>query len=308
MAQPNFRSLHKQPIPSGGGIIISFVYISSTVCFIFLENISSDILFKLAIGGLAASIFGLMDDVIEVRTTTKLLVQIMLSVWILFIFSESLQSTFDVIAGKFYWPFIVISVFFLVWLSNVFNFMDGIDGMLTSESMLITFSAALIILLVHGGGENTVLLFLLGIVCLGFLLFNFPPASIFIGNAGSMFLGYLVGCIIFKTIIDNDINVWTWLIILGHFLSETTLTTVMRIKLTKNWYKPHRSHAYQNLARIWDSHKLVTIGSMIFHLFWLFPLALISAFNPEVGFILFLLAVFPVVLLTLRYGPLFSNT
>jgi len=309
-AKPNYRSSHNSPIPTGGGIIISFVYIWSAIYFLFfIEKVPSEI-FQIAVGiamgGIAITIVGFIDDVVETRALTKLFLQIMLSMWIIFLFLENLQTMFEVISGFFYWPLIFLALFLLVWLINVFNFMDAIDGMALSGSILIACSAALIILTFQGNNENSVMFFLLGIICLGFLLFNFPPASIFMGDSGSLFLGYIFGCLIVKTIVDNDINIWTWLIILGHFLTETTLTTLLRIKLTRNWYKAHRSLPYQNIARILGSHRKVTVGSIIFHLVWLLPLAFISAHNPEMGLMLFLLAIFPVVLVTLRFGPLFS--
>ena len=309
-AKPNYRSSHNRPIPTGGGIIISFIFIWSAIYFLFfIEKVSSEIFqiaVGIAVGGIAITIVGFIDDVVETRALTKLFIQIMLSIWIVFLFVENLQTMFEVMSGYFYWPFIFLALFFLVWLINVFNFMDAIDGMALSGSLLIACSAALIILTFQGNNENSVMFFLLGIVCLAFLLFNFPPASIFMGDAGSLFLGYIFGCLIVKTIVDNDINIWTWLILLGHFLTETTLATLLRIKLTRKWYKAHRSLAYQNLARILESHRKVTAGSIIFHLVWLFPLAFISASKPEMGLILFLLAIFPVVLVTIRFGPLFS--
>ena len=309
-AKPNYRSSHDKPIPTGGGIIISFIFIWSTIYLLFfIEKVSTEI-FQIAVGmgmgAIAITIVGFIDDVVETRALTKLFIQIMLSIWIVFLFLENIQTMLDLMSGYFYWPFIFVALFLLVWLINVFNFMDAIDGMALSGSILIAWSAALIILVFQGSNENAVMLFLLGIVCFGFLLFNFPPASIFMGDAGSLFLGYIFGCLIFKTVIENDINTWTWLIILAHFLTETTLTTLMRIKLTRNWYKAHRSLAYQNLARLLKSHRKVTVGSIVFHLVWLFPLAFISARNPEMGLLLFLLAILPVAFITVRFGPLFS--
>ena len=112
--------------------------------------------------------------------------------------------------------------------------------------------------------------------------------------------------IIVKTFIDGDINVWTWLIILSHFLTETTLSTLMRIKLTKDWYKAHRSLSYQNLARILKSHRKVTIGSIIFYTFWLFPLAILSSIYQDFSFLMFISAIIPLIVMVIRYGPLFS--
>jgi len=308
VAPPNNRSSHKHPIPSGGGIIITLSYVLCLFCILlFDEYINHEILLSIIIGAIFATIFGFVDDLVDIRTESKLVFQIFLGGWILYLFAKGLQVKLGILDGYSFWLFVVVCLFFLVWFLNAFNFMDGIDGMLASGSLLIALSSGLIILTLKGANENTFLLFLLIPICFGFLLFNFPPASIFMGDSGSLFLGYLIACLVLKTIVDNDMDFWTWLILLGHFLTETTLTSVMRIKLTKKWFAPHRSHAYQNLARLFNSHKKVTLYSIFFHLIWLLPIAFISAFKPEFGFLLYLLAIFPVIILTIKYGPLFSS-
>ena len=312
IVEPNHRSSgHIKPVPTGGGIIIAFVYIWSVIYFLFFIEQVSPAIFQIAVGmamgAIAITIVGFVDDVTETSATTKLLIQIMLCIWIIFVFLENLQTMFDLMSGLYYWPFIFVAIFLLVWLINVFNFMDAIDGMVLSGSILIAWSSALLIFMFQGNNENSVMLFLLGVICLGFLIFNFPPASIFMGDSGSLFLGYFFAFIIVKTLIEGDINFWTWLILLGHFLTETTFTLLMRMKLTKNWYKAHNHHPFQNLARILNSHTKVTSGSIIFYLLWLLPLAFISEHNSEIGLLFFLLAIFPVFLLTIKFGPLFSE-
>jgi len=310
VAIPNKRSSHTKPIATGGGIVIGAVYIFSFIYLLYyLEQVSAGVFqvsVGLAMGGIAITIVGFIDDIFETRVLTKLIIQIILSIWIIYVFLLNIDNFVDLLSNIYYWPFILLALFILVWLINVFNFMDAIDGMALSGSIMIAWSAAFIILLTQGNNENSIMLFLLGIICCAFLIFNFPPASIFMGDAGSLFLGYFFGGIIVKTFLDSDINFWTWMILLAHFLTETTLSTLMRIKLTKAWYKAHRSLSYQNLARILNSHKKVTIGSILFYIIWLFPLSVLSSFYLNLGPLLFLLAIFPVVTVVIKYGPLFS--
>ena len=310
VAIPNLRSSHKKPIPTGGGIVISFVYIISFIYLLFFLEQTTKEIFQvavgLAMGGIAITIVGFIDDIFNTKAFTKLIIQIILSIWIIFIFLGNLDNILNLTSNLYYWPLMLAAIFLLVWLINVFNFMDAIDGMALSGSIMIAWSAALIIFFTQGNNENSVMLFLLGFICLAFLLFNFPPASIFMGDAGSLFLGYFFGGIIVKTFIDGDIHIWTWLIILSYFLTETTLSTLMRIKLTKDWYKAHRSLSYQNLARILNSHRKVTIGSIIFYICWLFPLAILSSIYIDVGFLMFISAIIPIVIMVIKYGPLFS--
>ena len=102
------------------------------------------------------------------------------------------------------------------------------------------------------------------------MLFNWPPASIFMGDSGSIFLGYLFG-LYSITIIKDEISLWTWLVIFGYFFADTTVTQIARIILVKNFLKPHRSHAYQNLARITGSHLKVTGWVTFYHIFGCCP-------------------------------------
>ena len=310
IAVPNNRSSHNKLIPTGGGIVIGIVYIWSFIYLLFyIEQVSAEVFqvsVGLAMGGIAITIVGFIDDIFETRELTKLIIQIMLSIWNIYVFLLNIDNFVDLISNIYYWPFIFLALFILVWLINVFNFMDAIDGMALSGSIMIAWSAAFIIMLTQGNNENSIMLFLLGIICFAFLVFNFPPASIFMGDAGSLFLGYFFGGIIVKTFLDSDINFWTWVILLAHFLTETTLSTLMRIKLTKAWYKAHRSLSYQNLARILNSHKKVTIGSILFYIIWLFPLAILSCFYINLGPLLFLIAIIPVIIMVIKYGPLFS--
>jgi Fuc2NAc and GlcNAc transferase len=143
---------------------------------------------------------------------------------------------------------------------------------------------------------------------LGFLLFNWPPASVFMGDSGSLFLGYCCGVLIAKTVSDGQISLWTWLIIFGYFGGDTTTTTLLRISFIRRWYGAHRSHAYQNLARIWKSHLKVVWGVTLYHLLWLLPLAVWSCVMPSTAPLATSLAFAPVVFWTIRYGPRLSSS
>jgi len=141
-----------------------------------------------------------------------------------------------------------------------------------------------------------------------FMLFNWPPASIFMGDAGSVFLGYLFGSLILVTVMMGDLSIWTWLVVFGYFFADTTVTQIMRVILVKKWYLAHRSHAYQNLARISGSHLKVTGGVVLYNLIWILPLTLWSALSPEMAFYAVALAVLPGVVVAYRYGPRLSSS
>jgi len=203
---------------------------------------------------------------------------------------------------------LAISWIALVWLMNLYNFMDGIDGMAASGAMFICAASIVVLVLVNGDPSLMLVFGLLAICSLGFLLFNWPPASIFMGDSGSLFLGYSFSALIAKTIADGQIGIWTWLTIFGYFAGDTTTTTVLRLVSIRDWYGAHRSHAYQNLARIWGSHLRVVRGVAVYHVLWLLPLAIWSAIEPSFASLAAALAIAPVILWTLRYGPRLSSS
>ena len=173
---PNERSSHLVPTPTGGGLAISLSILLSIFILSGLSGDTVSLSIVLSSGVFLIGLTGWFDIHKEVPVLIRAVLYLVTSIWAVWFLGGVKSFSVGGIAIKSFWVVNFISVFWIAWLVNLYNFMDGIDGMLTSESMLITFSAALIILFVHGGGENTVLLFLLGIVCLGFLLFNFPPA------------------------------------------------------------------------------------------------------------------------------------
>ena len=258
----------------------------------------------ICIGGTGAALLGFIDDVIYLGKITKFILQSCLAVWTLLCFKGGHLITIGWIPV---WFSIFITVITLVWLMNLYNFMDGVDGMAISGSVSIC-GTLILVLLITNGSKDLIFLFLLLAVCsFAFLIYNWPPAKIFMGDSGSLFLGYIFGAMIIKTTLTGDINFWTWLIVFGYFVADTTITTIMRIILVKKWYGEHRGHAYQNLARVWGSHLKVTGYVVLFHVLWLLPLAIWSGINIELAPLAAFLALFPPIIWSLKYGTRFSS-
>jgi Fuc2NAc and GlcNAc transferase len=303
LANPNFRTLHERPVPKGGGFVFSLIFVLGVLILWLLKIADSGVILALGLGGGMATLFGFLDDIMEFNVPPKLLIQIFLAAWTVFCFDGGPLTHIGWIPGWFAW---MLTCFLLVWMINLYNFMDGIDGMAGSGAVFIAGVAAIVVF-INGHSNMALVLVLLSVSCLGFLLFNWPPASIFMGDSGSIFLGYCFGALIVKTVMDGEISFWTWLVILGYFLGDTTTTLLLRIIIVKK-YKPHRSHAYQNLARIWGSHLKVTSLVVAYHCVWLLPLAIWSALQQETAPLAAILALVPVVLWTLRYGPILSSS
>jgi len=304
LANLNFRTLHEKPTPRGGGVVFSGVFVSVVFLAYFTNQINLELMMVLGVGSGFAAIIGYIDDLNGIKPLNKLFLQTLLALWILYFFKGGPlinNENFPVWLG---W---LISLFFLVWLINAYNFIDGIDGFAITGAILIL-STLISTLVISNSSSILLLLFpLLLASCLGFLFFNWPSASIFMGDSGSIFLGYCFGAFIIYSLIMNEISFYTWLVVFGYYLSDTSITTITRSILVKKWYHTHRSHAYQNLARLLNNHAKVTVGVGLFHLFWLLPLAVFTVLMPKFSIIAVFFAYMPSIFWALKFGPLFSQ-
>lgn len=291
---PNARSSHTVPTPRGGGLSIVVVFLISIS---FLIPRSEDTFFSLLGAGVLISSVGFWDDHSHIPAKWRLLAHFTAAFWILYwlggieefhVFNYSVNLGF---VG------LVVVAFLLVWLLNLFNFMDGIDGIAASEAIFVSCAGAFFSWLY--GLENIVLIALiLAATTMSFLLLNWPPAKIFMGDVGSSFLGLVLGIIAYASILDG-VSVWIWIILLGVFLIDSGVTLLRRILNREKWYEAHCSHAYQHAAKRWG-HKRVTISVIVINLSWLFPLAYISYRLPNYGLWFTLLAIIPLIIIALK--------
>ncbi|MGZ5217811.1 MAG: glycosyl transferase, partial [Caldimonas sp.] len=135
----------------------------------------------------------------------------------------------------------------------------------------------------------------------GFLIWNFPPARIFMGDAGSGFLGCMVATLALWSSHTASHLFWSWFILGGAFMVDATTTLVRRVARGERFNEAHRSHAYQYAARKWGSHKTVAIAFVAITAFWLFPIAVAVALGRLDGMTGVAIAYVPLILLALRY-------
>jgi Fuc2NAc and GlcNAc transferase len=161
--------------------------------------------------------------------------------------------------------------FYLVWMLNLYNFMDGIDGIAATEAICVCLGGALLFLL-GGAPQLAAAPLLLAAAAGGFLYWNWPPARIFMGDAGSGFLGFILGLLSLQA----PALFWHWTILLAVFICDASLTLARRALAGQKLHEAHCSHAYQHAARRWG-HLPVTLAAVAIDLFWLLPLALAAA-------------------------------
>jgi len=305
IAHQNHRTLHDEPIPRGGGIVFSILFI----LFIFLIwpylELSNNLLLILGVGGGVAALFGFIDDIMNIRARTKLIIQLFLSGWV--VYCLYLDSLF-VINWMPIYIMIAACLFFMIWMMNAYNFMDGVDGMASSGAIFSSLTLALVLSLTSNSVELIPIFILIATTVSGFIIFNWPPATIFMGDAGSVFLGYIFGALLIFTTLNGSLSIWNWLIVFGYFFADTTTTQIVRIILVKKWYLAHQSHAYQNIARITGSHLKVTRRVTLYNIIWILPIALWSALQPEMEILAAILAITPALIVAYKYGPVLSST
>ena len=297
---PNARSSHSVPTPRGGGVAIVLAFTLALEMLLFAGLISSSAFFAIAGGGALIAVIGFMDDHGHIAARWRLLGHFAASAWLLFWIGglpvvEIGGGTFDL--G---WFGHVLAAFYLVWLLNLYNFMDGIDGIASVEAICVCLGACLLYW-VSGATDLVWAPLLLAMSVVGFLFWNFPPARIFMGDAGSGFLGIVLGGLSLQAAWVSADLLWGWLILLGVFIVDATFTLFRRLLRGDKIYQAHRSHAYQFASRRFGNHLPVTVTVGAINLLWLLPIALgVTQFglNSSLGLIL---AYAPLVVLAIKF-------
>lgn len=270
---PNARSSHTVPTPRGGGMAFVMVFLLSLPLLYALSIIPSTMLWALGGAGLLIAIVGFLDDKQHIPARWRLLAHFTAAIWLLYWFYGFPSITlFTLIIPSSITT--LLAVFYLVWLLNLYNFMDGIDGIASVEAISVCVGGV-ICYLITGHDLFIISPLLLAASVLGFLIWNFPPAKIFMGDAGSGFLGIVLGGLSIQAAWLSIESFIAWLILLGVFIVDATWTLIHRVLRSQKIYEAHRSHAYQFATRIIGGHLPVTMAILVINLVWLLPIALL---------------------------------
>lgn len=271
---PNARSSHSVPTPRGGGvaIVVSFV---CALPFLTGLNLMSSVEFYALLGsGLLVAIIGFADDHGHIAARWRLLGHFIAAAWALFWLNGLAPITFFDSTIDLGWFGNILATIYLVWMLNLYNFMDGIDGLASAEAICACVGAAIIYWF---SGHSAIVwapLMLAGAVA-GFFYWNFPPAKIFMGDAGSGFLGLILAVLSLSAAWVAPQLLWVWVIMLGAFIVDATWTLLRRLIRGDAVSQAHRSHAYQYASRLFKSHKKVTVAVVAINLLWLWPIGLL---------------------------------
>jgi len=270
---PNDRSSHIMPTPRGGGIAIVATFLLGLVWFEFSGRISPRLTIALLGSGFATALAGYLDDRRPIAPAWRLAVHFLAAFWALWWLGDLSRPGLVGASGSSGWIGYILASTCLVWLLNLYNFMDGIDGLAAFEAVTVGFGASMIYLLHRPTEREWVLPALLGLAALGFLVWNWPPAKIFMGDVGSGFLGLTFGVLLIRSGWQDSRLFWSWVILLGAFVVDASITLLRRLLSGERLHEAHCSHAYQHAARYFGAHRPVTVAIGAINVFWLLPLA-----------------------------------
>ncbi len=300
---PNERSSHKQPIPRGAGITF-FVSFNLILALLIQQDIlTMKYTFPVFLGGPVIMLLGYWDDISSIPATVRLTVHLLVSLFIFILISSGFSKVVE-ISFLPAWPWLTTGfcILFIAWFINLYNFMDGCDGLATSVGMV---GSGLISLLSYlSGHEDLAIIYLILAYSLaGFLVFNWHPAKVFMGDAGAYFLGYVFGALALVSKMYYDSSLYIHLIVFGLFVVDATWTLARRAWRGERVFSAHRQHAFQKLIKQGWGHARVTSLYVLITVLWLFPMAalcmnystlsflfLVVAYLPIFGFVLYLKA------------------
>lgn len=253
---PNERSSHSVPTPTGGGIAITLVVVAGIAVLASTGVVDDRTAIALVVGGALVAAVGWLDDRRGLSASARLLVHTAAAAWMvgwlrgLPELSVGAGAVHLGIAGA------LLAVLGAVWSTNLYNFMDGIDGLAAAEGVVVGLAGAL--LLAPREPALAAVALLLSAASAGFLVWNWRPARLFMGDVGSGFLGLAFAGLAVASENAHALPALLWLLLLGPFFVDATVTLLRRIARGERWVAAHRAHAYQRAVQAGWSHRRVT--------------------------------------------------
>jgi Fuc2NAc and GlcNAc transferase len=299
---PNERSSHALPTPKGGGVAIAVSSLAAMGLLTALGIMPGHLFLAIAPGGAAVAAVGLIDDIRPLSARLRLFVHFMAAAWAVVCIGP--VGFFDHLgpgAPELRWLGYAISAVGIVWFLNMYNFMDGIDGIAASQAVFMCAGMAVLAVFSTGVAYTAAAAIVIGAASCGFLLWNWPPAKIFMGDVGSGYLGFALAVLGLASGAHSVFGPWSCLILAGVFAVDATFTVVRRFVRGELVIEAHRTHAFQLLAQRMG-HRNVTLLVGLVNLAWVFPCALASVLWPQHAVGMTALALCPLVLCALLIG------
>jgi Fuc2NAc and GlcNAc transferase len=297
---PNERSSHEIPTPRGGGVAIVVAFCAAVAWLAAAGQLATGATVALIGAGGWVALVGFLDDHRHVAAGVRLAAHFIAAAWALAwigglpplrMFGAELQLG---------WLGHIGAAVFLVWVLNLYNFMDGIDAIAGIEAVTVSLAGA-VLWLIATGSSAALVPALLAAASAGFLAWNLPPARIFMGDVGSGFLGLVLALFAVWSAHEESRLLWSWVILLGVFVVDATVTLLRRLVRRERLHEAHRSHAYQYAARQFGQHRNVSFAVGAINIVWLFPIAALVALGKLDGLAGTVIAYLPLAWLALRF-------
>jgi len=262
MDHPNERSLHSIPVPRAGGVAILVAFFIGNLLLIPLLGTTLSLFLILA--SLLIALVSFLDDCYSLSAGLRFIVHFCAA--FLLVWNGFTLESLELPGWSWHWHDFVamlLSCCFIVWLINLYNFMDGMDGFAAGMA-IIGFSCFAVL-----GWQAEDQLFMSASLIVvagvaGFLLFNFPPAKIFMGDSGASTLGFLVAAYSLWASVEEIFPIWVALMVFSPFIVDATVTLVRRALAGERVWEAHKSHFYQRLVQLgWGHKKTVLRGYLL---------------------------------------------
>ncbi|MCW8466708.1 glycosyltransferase family 4 protein [Legionella pneumophila] len=259
--KPNDRTLHLKPTVRGGGIV--FIGLSLLILpfiWYFTGTFYKESVFLLLSILLTAGV-SFFDDIYDLPIKIRLGVQCIVA-FILAVFIRPEKLDFILFSVSHYYIIIPFIFFMVIWAINHFNFMDGLDGFCALQAIYLL-ACYFILFNVHHALAYQEFCWILICSLVGFLIFNFPPAKLFMGDIGSASLGLIIFSMALIAQQKYQIPIIYWFMLNSLFLFDSTITLLRRIVNKERWFTPHRKHAYQRLKQFGMDTRLILLAQLL---------------------------------------------
>lgn len=290
---PTPRSSHSLPTPRGGGLAIVSTFLLSICVYYALDLIGARSLLLFLVGCGSVALVGYIDDIRSMSARSRFIVHLLAAVFAVLLIGGSSTPAWLGLGPAGIWVVRCFGVLAIAWGTNLFNFMDGIDGIAGAEAVFVSASGAWLMTLFAPNAALEGALSCLAAASAGFLAWNWPPAKIFMGDVGSSFLGFTL-VVLGWAASAHGLPFEVSIILAGVFVVDASLTLVRRMLRGDRWFDAHRMHAYQHLARRWRSHLRVTATIAAINIFWLLPWAWFAAGHPQFAVRVLMISLAPI--------------
>jgi UDP-N-acetylmuramyl pentapeptide phosphotransferase/UDP-N-acetylglucosamine-1-phosphate transferase len=265
MDVPNERSSHSLPVPRMGGVpMVAAAALAFGGWMVlvggetkFPGELSCTFLFALAM-----FLLGFYDDLRSLSPQFRFPVQFVSASLALGFLAPLLP---EVSVGRWVLPgaaWVLPGAFWAVWMLNLYNFMDGIDGLAGGEAAVAS-SFFFLVFAYYGESGWAMANLIVAAASMGFLVHNWPPARIFMGDGGSAFLGAFYGMQSVVAHLTTPVPFPVLMLPFANFILDTTFTLFRRAIQGEKWYRPHRSHFYQRMTDLGMTHRNVTFVELL---------------------------------------------